>query len=72
MQKLDKILCDILGIKEEELDDSLKKENVKKWDSLTHMDLISTIEEEFSIQLSMDEIMNMTDIKTIREIVTKK
>ena len=32
-------------LKEEELNDSLKMEDVSRWDSLTHMDLISTIED---------------------------
>jgi len=70
-EKLKNILLDVLGLKEDELDDSLRMEDVKKWDSLTHMDLISTIEEKLSIQLNMDEIMSMKDIKTIKVIVLK-
>jgi acyl carrier protein len=47
-------------------------EDVGNWDSLTHMDLIASLEETFSIQLSMDEIMEMRDIKTIKRIISEK
>ena len=72
MDKLNKILCEVFRLKENELRDSLTMENIQSWDSLRHMDLITSIEESFNIQFTMDDIMNMKDIKTIKEIVSKK
>jgi acyl carrier protein len=69
MNKLDEILCKIFRMDTNQLADNLTMEEVSGWDSLTHMDLISSLEEEFSVQLTMDEIMRMTDIKTIRTII---
>jgi len=72
MDKLNKILCDVFRLKEDELNDTLTMEDIKKWDSLTHMDLVTSIEEGLNIQLTMDDIMSMKDIKTIKNIVQQK
>ena len=72
MEKLNKILCDVFRLKEDELNDTLTMEDIEKWDSLTHMDLITSLEEGLEIQLSMDDIMSMKDIKTIKNIVQEK
>ena len=44
----------------------------KNWDSLKHMDLITSMEDELKIKFSMDEIVIMKDIKTIKKIINKK
>jgi acyl carrier protein len=51
---------------------NLTMEEVPKWDSLTHMDLITSIEKEFSIQLTLDEIMSMRSLDAIRGVVERK
>jgi acyl carrier protein len=69
MDKLNKILSEVFRLKEDELNDELTMDDIDNWDSLTHMDLITSIESGFEIQLTMDDIMNCKDIKTIRTIV---
>ena len=70
MEKLNKILAGVLRLSEEDLVDSLMMEDVERWDSLTHMDLVTSIEEGLGIEFTMDDIMSMTDILTIRTIVS--
>lgn len=72
MEKLNKILCDVFRLKENELNDTLTMEDIEKWDSLTHMDLITSIEEGLNIQLTMDDIVSMKTIKTIKTIIQEK
>jgi acyl carrier protein len=72
MEKLNKILCEVFRLKEDKLNDTLTMEDIEKWDSLTHMDLITSLEEGLEIQLTMDDIMSMKDIKTIKNIVQEK
>ena len=71
MQKLDEILCQVFRLEQDQLSDELTMEDIDRWDSLTHMDLITSIEEGLAVELTMDEIMAMTDIKTIRNIALK-
>ncbi len=72
MEKLNTILCDVFRLKKDELKDELTMKDIKIWDSLTHMDLITSIEAGLNIQLTMDDIMSMKDIKTIKNIVQEK
>ncbi len=72
MEKLNTILCDVFRLKKDELKDELTMKDIQKWDSLTHMDLVTSIEEGLNIQLTMDDIMSMKDIKTIKNIVQEK
>jgi len=72
MDKLNKILSDVFRLKPEEINDFLTMQDVDRWDSLTHMDLITSIEEGFDIQFTMEEIMAMQDIKTIKSVVLEK
>ena len=72
MEKIGAILCKIFGLKEGDLNDNLTMKDVGRWDSLTHMDLITSLESELNIEFDMDEIMSMKDIKSIKKITTKK
>ena len=44
----------------------------KKWDSLTHISLITTLEEEFKILLEPEDIIEMVNYENIISIVQKK
>tara|TARA_B100000900_G_C19995341_1_gene479528 strand:- start:84 stop:311 length:228 start_codon:yes stop_codon:yes gene_type:complete len=72
LKKLEQILCDVLRLKKNQLNDDLSMEKVENWDSLKHMDLITSMEDELKIKFSMDEIVIMKDIKTIKKIINKK
>lgn len=72
-QKLRKIMADLFNIKQDQVDDDLSMENTEAWDSLKHMELIFSIEEEFAIpELTMDEIVEMTSVAGIKRILRSK
>jgi acyl carrier protein len=47
-------------------------ENCSSWDSLKHMELIATIEEQFDVSLSFDEIVTMKSYTAIKAVLTEK
>lgn len=53
-----------------------KHEEFDEWDSLTHMNLVSALEEEFGISLSVDDISEMDTVtkvlQTVRKLLEKK
>jgi acyl carrier protein len=71
MEKLSQILSDNFKISMEETSKNFGMKDINNWDSLSHMNLIVTIENEFNIQLTGDEIAEMTTFDKIREIVQK-
>ena len=72
MQELNRILNKVLKIDIRELNENLSMQDCEIWDSLKHMELIISIEENLNIELSMDDVMNMTNIGTIKKIVNEK
>lgn len=72
MKSVNQILCSLLKINEIDLDQNISMKSHDSWDSVFHMELILTLEEELSVQFSMDEIMDMTNTKSIIKIVSKK
>ena len=71
MEKLNEILSETLKVSIEIAEENLGMDDVDYWDSLTHMGLIVAIENEFGIELTGDDIADMTSCDAIRTIVTK-
>lgn len=72
MKKLEEILAGIFQLDEKDLYDDLKMNDVARWDSLTHMSLITSLEDNFEIEFTMDEIMEMVSVGQIRLIINQK
>ena len=71
-KKLLKIISDVFEIKEADIKMELTKENISNWDSLKHMDLIVSIENEFNITLDIDDIINLNSVGDAFSIVERK
>ena len=71
MEKVDQLLIAVLKVSEEQVSEDLGMDDVNNWDSLSHMNLIVAIEDELKIELSGDDIAEMTTFNTIRKIVAK-
>ena len=72
--EIDSILKSTFGATPEMIaDPSFKLNNMPEWDSLAHMFFITKLEEEFSIELSGDEILELLTVgDVIRIVATKK
>ena len=63
---------DLFNINEEEAKNA-SMNSISTWDSLSHIELMMTIEEEFNIpKITPDEIVSMTGIESIRKILKNK
>ena len=71
MEKINNVLVKTFKLSSKEVEKNLGMSDVTTWDSITHMDLIVNIENEFKIQLSGDEIADMITFDNIRAIVGK-
>ena len=72
---LDEILAlasDILKVNIDTIKPSSGIENTPEWDSVNHMSLILAIESHFSIELTGDEIGELTSIDRICDCISSK
>ena len=49
-----------------------RQKDLKAWDSLAHIRLVSGIESEFDIQFSLGEIEQITSVRQFIELITQR
>ena len=64
-----RVVSSVLGVPEEEINESTGPDTVEAWDSLQHMNLILALEEELGVQFSDDDIVSMLDVGKIYDKV---
>ena len=69
---LEQLLADLLQIPLTEVTDQLAMADVEAWDSLKHMELIASLEEQLGIQLSFEEIVSMRSVADIKRVLNSK
>ena len=63
--------AEALNIGIEKVSDDLKYQSIPEWDSISHMVLISTIEEKFNISLATDDVIDMSSVGKAKDILKK-
>ncbi|MBI4947389.1 MAG: acyl carrier protein [Bacteroidetes bacterium] len=71
-EKLKKAFAEALIIDEALVTDTLKYQSIPQWDSITHMVLVSSIEEAFELSLDTEEIIDLSSVAKAKEILSKK
>jgi len=66
------ILTEVFGLRESEVHLQLNKEEVGNWDSLKQMDLVTTLEREYSVMLEITDIVRMVSVAGIVEVLLEK
>ena len=70
--KYSKSFAEALEIDNSQINDKLKYNAIPEWDSIGHMTLISALEEEFSISVETDDIIDFSSYKKGKKILADK
>jgi acyl carrier protein len=70
-QKLIHAFQEALGIESNLIKDNLTYQSIPEWDSISHMILISQLEEDFNVSLETDDVIDLSSFEKAREILTK-
>jgi acyl carrier protein len=65
--KLKEILETVLELNPNEYSEEISTENNEKWDSIKHLLLMSTLEQEFDISFDDEDLLNLTSFKNIKK-----
>jgi acyl carrier protein len=63
------VIAEILEVDADTIADDMRREDTESWDSLTHLRLITAVEEAFHVQLTMDEIAAANSPRALEELV---
>ena len=72
MKSLRRLLSEVLRLGEDKIVPELAIHETATWNSLTHIELVVTIESAFQVQLSEDEIVAMTSVDKIQKILSER
>jgi len=70
LEKYNKAFIETFEISEDKLI-NLKYQDIKAWDSVGHMGLISALEDEFDIMMDTDDIIDFNSYEKGKEILAK-
>ena len=59
------VMSSVFGVSIDNIDDNTSPDTLESWDSLKHMNLIIALEEEFLVDLSDEDIIEMINYKLI-------
>ena len=54
------------------ISDNTSPEDIEDWDSLNHILLLSAIQEEFNIEIGLEEMQLVNDVSTLLNIIKNK
>jgi acyl carrier protein len=60
--RLNKVFCKVFKDDSISISDETTAKDIEKWDSLTHLILISTTESEFGIKFKLKELISMKNV----------
>ena len=67
-----KIAAEIFGLAAGDIEQAMTPDDIEKWDSLNHLRLITAVESEFDIRLSMSQIRGIECLGDLHSYVDRR
>ena len=68
--KIKEVFSNIFGTPLNEINGQSSPDTIENWDSINHMKLITALEEEFDVEFTDEEIVEMQNVKLIKYILS--
>ena len=68
-EEIKELVAEVFNIDEADVIPGLSQETLDNWDSLNHLKLVTAIEQEFKINLSMDEIDEIINVEKLIAVI---
>lgn len=72
LKKLELIFRDIFGKDTLEINMSTNANDIEEWDSLTHISILASVQDDFGVSFDMDEIIEMKNVGDMVEAIKVK
>jgi acyl carrier protein len=67
--KLKSVMAKVFGVPVEAITGDASPDSIEKWDSLRHMNLVLALEEEFGVELTDDQVVEILSYPLIKIIL---
>ena len=68
--KIKEVISNIFGTPLNEINGQSSPDTIENWDSINHMKLITALEEEFDVEFTDEQILEMQNVKLIKYILS--
>ena len=72
MNKLEALIADVFSFQKTNGEADIVFQDLEAWDSLTHMNFVIAVEQEFEVELTTDEIIDMQSYLKTKDILEKR
>ena len=67
--KVEAVVARTFHLDSSEVTDDSSRETLEAWDSMGHVSLITSLEDEFRVSLAISDAMEMTSVRDIKRIL---
>ena len=71
-QRIKEIMSEVFQVPVEDIRPDTSPEEVENWDSLTHLNMVLALEEEFSIRFESEQVVEMLSFELICRMVNEQ
>jgi len=68
---LQEVFADVFDREDIELTETTTAKDIDGWDSLTHIALLASVEDEFGIKFDMKEVQGLKDVGAMADAIAK-
>lgn len=69
--KLKEVLANVFKVTVDMINDEASPDSIEEWDSLRHMNLVLALEENFDVELSDDQVVEILNFKLIKLVLNE-
>ena len=69
--KIKRVMANVFLIEESEIKENASPDAIPQWDSIGHLNLITSLEEEFDIIFTEEQIIEMLNLPLVIEITNE-
>ena len=70
--RIKSVMSAVFEISADQIKEDSSPDTIESWDSLKHMNLVVALEEEFEIEFTDDEIIELMNYSLIKNIISGK
>ncbi len=71
-ERLRQIFSDLFGVPSKNIEYASNPDSLTRWDSVAHVKLIVTLEEEFSVEIPPEDQVDMLTFELVGDILTEQ
>lgn len=71
-ERVRRIVSDVFAVPVDQVTDESSPETIEAWDSMAHLNLVLSLEQEFAITFDLNEIAELTSVPAIVERITSQ